>query len=83
MENKIATLISLAREYYKDDSLTVNFNIYKGKTYVEINGDEWGCDNFEQGVDEAIKDFGEWIEEDNKDEWKQEDEIAKAVDNLW
>lgn len=77
MENKIATLIRLAREYFKNESLTVNFNIFKGKYYIEIAGEEWSCDNFEQGITQAIKDFGEWFEEDNQEEWKKEDEVAK------
>lgn len=83
MENKIATLISLAREYFEDNSLTVNFNIYEGKCYVEVGNCEWGCKTFENGIDQAIKDIGEWYEEDNQEEWKRENEIAKAVENLW
>lgn len=86
MENKIATLISLAREYFEDKCLTVNFNIYEGKRYVEIGSKcgfcEWDCEKFEDGVDEAIKDLQEWYEEDNQEEWKRENEIAKAVENL-
>lgn len=82
MENKIATLIILAREYFEDKSLTVNFNIYKGKRYVEIGNCEWGCKTFEKGIDQAIKDICEWYEEDNQEEWKRENEIAKAVENL-
>lgn len=82
MENKIKTLISLAREYFDDKSLTVNFNIYEGKCYVEVGNCEWGCKTFEKGIDQAIKDIGEWFEEDNQEEWKTENEIAKAVENL-
>lgn len=82
MENKIATLISLAREYFEDKCLTVNFNIYEGKRYVEVGNCEWGCKTFENGIDQAIKDIGEWYEEDNQEEWKRENEIAKAVENL-
>lgn len=82
MENKIATLISLAREYFEDKCLTVNFNIYEGKRYVEVGNCEWGCKTFENGIDQAIKDIGEWFEEDNQEEWKTENEIAKAVENL-
>lgn len=82
MENKIATLISLSREYFEDKCLTVNFNIYEGKRYVEVGNCEWGCKTFENGIDQAIKDIGEWYEEDNQEEWKRENEIAKAVENL-
>lgn len=82
MENKIATLISLAREYFEDNSLTVNFNIYEDKCYVEVGNCEWCCKTFENGIDQAIKDIGEWFEEDNQEEWKRENEIAKAVENL-
>lgn len=82
MESKIATLIGLAREYFDDNSLTVNFNIYEDKRYVEIGNCEWGCKTFENGIDQAIKDIGEWFEEDNQEEWKRENEIAKAVENL-
>ncbi|MCI7187292.1 MAG: hypothetical protein MR995_04030 [Fusobacterium mortiferum] len=82
MENKIETLIGLAREYFDDNSLTVNFNIYEDKCYVEVGNCEWGCKTFENGIDQAIKDIGEWFEEDNQEEWKTENEIAKAVENL-
>lgn len=82
MENKIATLISLSREYFEDKCLTVNFNIYDGKRYVEVGNCEWGCKTFENGIDQAIKDLQEWYEEDNQEEWKRENEIAKAVENL-
>lgn len=82
MENKIATLIGLAREYFKDKDLTVNFNIFKGKTYIEIGNCEWHCENFESGLDEAIKDLGEWFEEDNQEDFKTENEIARTVEIL-
>lgn len=82
MENKIATLISLAREYFEDKCLTVNFNIYEGKRYVEVGNCEWGCKTFENGIDQAIKDISDWFAEDNEKEWKEENEIAKAVENL-
>lgn len=82
MENKIAILIKLVREYFEDKRLTVEFKICDGKTYVESAGCEWGGDSFEQALDEAIKEVTEWIEEDNQEEWKQEDEIAKVVEDL-
>lgn len=82
LENKIGTLIELARKYFEDNKLTVNFNIYEGKRYVEVGNCEWGCKTFENGIDQAIKDIGEWYEEDNQEEWKRENEIAKAVENL-
>lgn len=82
MENKIAILIKLVREYFEDKFLTVEFKICDRKTYVESAGCEWGGDSFEQALDEAIKEVSEWIEEDNQEEWKQEDEIAKAVEDL-
>lgn len=82
MENKIATLISLSREYFEDKCLTVNFNIYEGKRYVEVGNCEWGCKTFENGIDQAIKDIEEWCEEDNQEEWKRENEIAKAVEKI-
>lgn len=82
MENKIAILIKLVREYFENKRLTVEFKICDGKTYIESNGCEWGGDSFEQALDEAIKEVSEWIEEDNQEEWKQENEIAKAVENL-
>lgn len=80
LENKICTLISLAREYFKEDDLTVDFNIFKGKCYVEIGECEWSCKSFEEGVDQAIKDLGEWFEEDNQEEWKRENEIAREAE---
>lgn len=83
MENKIAILIKLVREYFEDKHLTVEFKICDGKTYVESAGCEWGGDSFEQALDEAIKEVTEWIEEDNQEEWEQEDEIAKAVDKIY
>lgn len=82
MENKIATLIGLAREYFKDKDLTVNFNIFKGKYYIEIGDCEWSCKSFESGVDEAIKDISEWFVEENQEEWKTEDEIAKKWEQI-
>lgn len=82
LENKIDTLIELARKYFEDNKLTVNFNIYEDKCYVEIGNCEWSCGTFENCVDEAIKDISEWFEEDNQEEWKTENEIAKAVENL-
>lgn len=82
LENKIDTLIELARKYFEDNKLTVNFNIFEGKLYVEVGNCEWGCKTFENGIDQAIKDIGEWYEEDNQEEWKRENEIAKAVENL-
>ena len=86
LENKIDTLIELARKYFEDNKLTVNFNIFEGKRYVEIGSKcgfcEWDCEKFEDGVDEAIKDLQEWYEDDNQEEWKRENEIAKAVENL-
>lgn len=82
LENKIDTLIELARKYFEDNKLTVNFNIFEGKRYVEVGNCEWGCKTFENGIDQAIKDLQEWYEEDNQEEWKRENEIAKAVENL-
>lgn len=82
LENKIDTLIELARKYFEDNKLTVNFNMFEGKRYVEVGNCEWGCKTFENGIDQAIKDIGEWYEEDNQEEWKRENEIAKAVENL-
>lgn len=82
LENKIDTLIELARKYFEDNKLTVNFNMFEGKRYVEVGNCEWGCKTFENGIDQAIKDIGEWFEEDNQEEWKRENEIAKAVENL-
>lgn len=86
LENKIDTLIELARKYFEDNKLTVNLNVFEGKRYVEIGSKygfcEWDCEKFEDGVDEAIKDISEWFAEDNEKEWKEENEIAKAVENL-
>lgn len=82
LENKIDTLIELARKYFEDNKLTVNFNIFEGKRYVEVGNCEWGCKTFENGIDQAIKDIGEWCEEDNQEEWKRENEIAKAVEKI-
>lgn len=82
MENKIKTLISLARTYFEDNDLGVEFKLWKGKVCLEIGNCEWSCGTFENCVDEAIKDISEWYEDDNQEEWKRENEIAKAVENL-
>lgn len=67
MENKIATLINLAREYYKDNTLTVNFGKCKGDPLLAIGDCEWYGKTYDECLDEAIKEIGEWFTEDDKE----------------
>lgn len=64
MEEKIISLIFLARKYNGTLEEDVSFSIENGYPVVYVMGDGYVANTYEEALDKAIKTIQEWIEEE-------------------
>lgn len=81
MENKIKSLINLAREYNENSDEDINLTIEEGKPTVYVMGDDYQANTWEEALDKAIKTIKGWLDlekEKHREEYEEENEIAKT-----
>lgn len=64
MEEKIVTLIYLAKEFNETEEEDVSFSIAYGSPAIYVMGDGYVANSYEEVLDKAIKTIQEWIEEE-------------------
>ena len=64
MEEKIISLIFLARKYNGTLEEDVSFSIENGYPVVYVMGDTYKGNTYDEALDKAIKTIQEWIEEE-------------------
>lgn len=81
MENKIKSLINLAREYNENSDEDINLTIEEGRATVYVMGDDYQANTWEEALDKAIKTIKGWLDlekENHRKEYEEENEIAKT-----
>lgn len=81
MESKITSLIFLSREYNQSSDEDINLTVEEGKPTVYVMGDRYQANTWEEVLDKAIRTITRWIEEE-KEEYKEENEIAKKWEQI-
>lgn len=64
MEEKIVTLIYLAKEFNETEEEDVSFSIAYGSPAIYVMGVGYVANTYEEALDKAIKTIQEWIEEE-------------------
>lgn len=82
MEEKITSLIFLAREYNQSSDEDVTLMIEDGKPTVYVMGDDYRANTWEEALDKAISTITRWIEKE-KEVNRKEIEEENIISKIW
>lgn len=75
MEEKITSLIFLARKYNNNSEEDINLVVENGKPTIYVMGDRYQANTWEEVLDKAISTITDWIAEEKE---RAEKENRKA-----
>lgn len=75
MEEKITSLIFLARKYNNNSEEDINLVVENGKPTIYVMGDDYKGNTWEEALDKAISTITDWIAEEKE---RAEEENRKA-----